>query len=285
MDRHLIALDMDGTLLNSENRVTERTQRTLQLLADMGHYIVPATGRTLCLLPEELGAVRGINFAVLENGSLVWDYGQERAVVRRLLPQGKAKEILDEAYGGKFMEALGRMGRGFCYAEIFVDGKAYADIRSIVGLSESSLGENFERYFLENHEFVEHLENQRWLLDRVSKINLYFEEEEFGQRVRENWRKIREVSLTTSVGGNVEFNAAETNKGIGLSGLMEYLNIPKERVIAIGDNENDLEMFARAGTAVAMENAKEMVKKAARKVTLSNDCDGVAVFLETYFGL
>ena len=96
MDRHLIALDMDGTLLNSENRVTERTQRTLQLLADMGHYIVPATGRTLCLLPEELGAVRGINFAVLENGSLVWDYGQERAVVRRLLPQGKAKEILED---------------------------------------------------------------------------------------------------------------------------------------------------------------------------------------------
>ena len=42
MDRHLIALDMDGTLLNSENRVTERNQRPLQLLADMGHYIVQA---------------------------------------------------------------------------------------------------------------------------------------------------------------------------------------------------------------------------------------------------
>ena len=62
--------------------------------------------------------------------------------------------------------------------------------------------------------------------------------------------------------------------------LQQHLGISKQKCIAIGDNENDLEMFAQVHMAVAMGNAKAHVKRAADEVTLSCDEDGVAVFLE-----
>ncbi len=71
------------------------------------------------------------------------------------------------------------------------------------------------------------------------------------------------IYTTTSVAGNAEFTAEGINKGRGLAILKERLAIPKEQIIAIGDNENDVEMFKEAGISVAMENAKDPVKQQA----------------------
>ena len=53
MEKYIIAVDMDGTLLNSENKISERNRNVLQRLIDDGHYVVPATGRTRELIPQE----------------------------------------------------------------------------------------------------------------------------------------------------------------------------------------------------------------------------------------
>ena len=66
---------------------------------------------------------------------------------------------------------------------------------------------------------------------------------------------------------------------------MDRLGIEPDRVIAIGDNDNDLEMFAEAGHAVAMGNAAPNIKAAANHQTTDNDHDGAAVFLEEFFRL
>ena len=56
MEKYIIAVDMDGTLLNSENKISERNKNVLQRLIDDGHYVVPATGRTRELIPQEFCA-------------------------------------------------------------------------------------------------------------------------------------------------------------------------------------------------------------------------------------
>lgn len=71
-----------------------------------------------------------------------------------------------------------------------------------------------------------------------------------------------------------------SNKGIAVKKLLEILNIKKEEAIAIGDDNNDLSMFEQVGYKVAMGNAIDIVKEKADEITLSNDEDGVAVFLE-----
>lgn len=62
--------------------------------------------------------------------------------------------------------------------------------------------------------------------------------------------------------------------------MLEILNIKKEEAIAIGDDNNDLSMFEQVGYKVAMENAIDSVKQKADEITLSNDEDGVAIFLD-----
>lgn len=61
MEKYIIAVDMDGTLLNSENKISERNRNVLQRLIDDGHYVVPATGRTRELIPQEFSVLRGVN--------------------------------------------------------------------------------------------------------------------------------------------------------------------------------------------------------------------------------
>ena len=71
-----------------------------------------------------------------------------------------------------------------------------------------------------------------------------------------------------------------SNKGNAVRKLLEILNIPKEDTIAIGDDNNDLSMFEQVGYTVAVNNAIDIVKEKSDEITLSNDEDGVAVYLE-----
>ena len=71
-----------------------------------------------------------------------------------------------------------------------------------------------------------------------------------------------------------------SNKGNAVKKLLEILNISKNEAIAIGDDNNDLAMFEQVGYRVAVDNAIDVVKEKANEITLSNDDDGVAVFLE-----
>nr|WP_296964822.1 Cof-type HAD-IIB family hydrolase [uncultured Mediterraneibacter sp.] len=273
MEKYLIALDMDGTLLNSQGKITKRTVEVLKRLIQRGHYIVPASGRALTLLPKEILELEGIQFAVLENGSVVWDWKNQCAIKQYPLPKGIVKEILED---------IEQLITSDYYVEVIADGKAYADIAIQEGLNHTRIDGNFAEYMKENHIFLEQLSSQTELLNTAEKLNVYFEDNLISKKIREKWKAEPQLSVTTSVSGNAEFNAAGVNKGCGIEILKEYLHISKDRCIAIGDNENDLEMFEQVQIAVAMGNAKDYVKRAADEVTLSCDEDGVAAFLEEY---
>ena len=70
-EKYMIAVDMDGTLLNNKGKITERTLNTLKTLLDAGHYVVPASGRAFPILPEEIKSLSGIQYAILENGAVI----------------------------------------------------------------------------------------------------------------------------------------------------------------------------------------------------------------------
>ncbi|WP_419151931.1 HAD-IIB family hydrolase [Aeribacillus alveayuensis] len=78
----------------------------------------------------------------------------------------------------------------------------------------------------------------------------------------------------------LENNIYGVNKAVGLQKIASYYNIPQERIIAFGDEDNDLEMLQYAGLGVAMGNAIPEVKAAANYVTKTNEEDGVALFLQ-----
>ena len=75
------------------------------------------------------------------------------------------------------------------------------------------------------------------------------------------------------------------NKAVGLQKVAHYFDIPKDRIIAFGDEDNDLEMIDYAGVGVAMGNAIDELKSVAKHVTTTNEQDGIGTFLEAYLKL
>ena len=171
------------------------------------------------------------------------------------------------------------------YAEVISDGKVYADSLDREYFLTAEIEGNFAEYMLSNHAYVKRLEDQSEILKKAEKINIFFEDVLLSKKIREKWQKVKGIYTTTSVAGNAEFTAEGINKGRGLPILKKTLAIPKEQIIAIGDNENDVEMFKEAGISVAMENAKDPVKQQADFVAADNDHDGAAEFLEQFLKL
>lgn len=284
-DRYWIAVDMDGTLLNSRGQITDRTLAVLQKCLDQGHHVLPATGRALPLLPEKIKALRGISYGVLGNGSVVWNWKRECAWYTKRLPEGSALQILRDVRELYHMqqEKEGEVSR--YYAEVIADGKVYADGLDRQYFLTAKIEGNFAEYMLSNHVYVEKLEEQQEILEKAEKVNIFFEDVSFSEKIREKWQNVKGIYTTTSVAGNAEFTAEGVNKGRGLAILKERLTIPEDHLIAIGDNENDVEMFKEAGISVAMGNAKDPVKQQADFVAADNDHDGAAEFLEKFLKL
>ena len=280
MEKYIIAVDMDGTLLNSENRISVRTRNVLQRLIDEGHYVVPATGRTRELIPQEFSVLHGVKWGIVENGCVVWDYDKNEMIWRKTMPKGMVSRILQD------VKESGIQG---WIAEAYANGIAYSDADAgdfVASVADKNILEKtFVDYFLCRHEFVKDFYNQTELLDQAEKVNIYFDNLDNSRALREKWKNLDDVAVTTSVSGNAEFNAAGVDKGVGLAMLRTKLGIDRMHVIAFGDNENDLEMLEGAGIGVAMGNSKQYVKDAADQVTGDNDHDGVAEFLEKFFDL
>ena len=274
MEKYIIAVDMDGTLLNSENKISERNRNessgVLQRLIDDGHYVVPATGRTRELIPQEFSVLRGVKWGIVENGCVVWDYDKNEMIWRKTMPKGMVSKIL------KDVEDSGAKG---WIAEAYANGIAYsdADARDYVAsvADKDLLEKTFVDYFLSRHKYVKDFYHQEDILDQAEKINIYFDDMENSRELREKWKDLDDVAVTTSISGNAEFNAAGVDKGVGLAMLRTKLGIDRMHVIAFGDNENDLEMLEGAGIGVAMGNAKDEVKAKADFVCKSVEEDGI----------
>ena len=95
----------------------------------------------------------------------------------------------------------------------------------------------------------------------------------------------KSIYMAQTLWNFLEIMDVKVSKGQGLKSIMEHCSLKPEEVIAFGDEENDLPMFAVAGFSVAPSNAKDHVKAAADIVIGSNAEDGVAAFLEEFFSL
>ena len=270
MEKYIIAVDMDGTLLNSENKISERNRNVLQRLIDDGHYVVPATGRTRELIPQEFSVLRGVKWGIVENGCVVWDYDKNEMIWRKTMPKGMVSKILKDVENS---DAKGWI------AEAYANGIAYsdADARDYVAsvADKDLLEKTFVDYFLSRHVYVRDFYHQKDILDQAEKINIYFDDMETSRALREKWKDLDDVAVTTSISGNAEFNAAGVDKGVGLAMLRTKLGVDRMHVIAFGDNENDLEMLEAVGCGVLMGNAPSELQKHFSFVTKSNDQDGI----------
>ena len=237
----LIALDMDGTLLNSDKKISEMNRKWIERAVEHGYTVMFATGRgvqTASPYVEELG-LRSPLISV--NGGEVWE--APKVLLRRHeMKLDHIRELLDLAE------------REDCWYWAYTTEGMFNKTR-----------------------WVDDPASFKWL-----KFGFYSEDAEQLARIRELVEATGFYEITNSHVFNIELNPAGISKASGIQEVCKLLEIRMEEVIACGDSLNDLAMIRAVGLGVAMGNAQEEVKLAAKAVTATNDEDGVAEVIRTY---
>ncbi len=269
MSIRLIALDLDGTVLNDQKELTPRTAAALTAAARRGVLIVPATGRTATGIPAELLALPGVRYAITANGARVLDLADGSSLCEAYIPRATA------------LAAYDRLMQYDCLVDIFQDGQGYTTAANFARLPDYAPA-NLLGYIGSTRQKLEDMRAFVASQDRgIEKFTMFFRDD--GARSRA-WAEMEQMGLAavSSLPKNMELNAPGVNKGKGLQMLAEALGLPAASLMACGDGGNDLEMVRAAGLGVAMANAFDEVKAAARFVTRSNNEDGVAYAVEKF---
>lgn len=269
----LIAIDMDGTFLDDDKNAPKANLEALRECAKRGIEIVPATGRTLPGVPEEIKNLPGVRYAITTNGASVADLktgtiiseckiSNELAVAVMEIAKNSPDEIMYDAY----MD-----GVGYTTDYFYNNLEHYVLTTGVVELVKKT-----RRPVEDNIAYIKESGKE------VDKINMFFVDMGARQRMREELSKIPGIIVTSAISNNLEINADGADKGGALIRLAEHLGIKKEETMAFGDGENDLSMIKMAGIGVAMENAEESVKAVADHITVTNNEAGVAAAIHRF---
>lgn len=267
----LIALDLDGTLLNSEKRLSQRNEKALRECIRRGIEIVPCTGRIWKGIPEFLREFPGIRYAITVNGAAIVDIQKKEEIDQRKFCAAQAIEILELAKGFNTMY------------DAYIEGQGYGEKRFMDHMDSYGIPPVVQKMVRDTRVIVpDVVEKVKREQRDVEKINYFFGDLEERARAREELLKRSDVIVSSSFQFNLEINAVGATKGEGILRLASYLGIEPEATMGFGDGENDLSMMQKAGLGIAMANGEDIVKQAADYVTDSNDLDGVAKAIEKF---
>lgn len=290
----LVALDLDGTLLNREGHVTPRTRAALQAAVDKGVYIVPATGRPLASLPPEVAQLPGIRYVITCNGAAVWDLGADPvgAVYSRYSNAKEHRTSTPVCLLHSLMPVeTAREAFAVCESfhadlRIFSDGYACTDARSIaLAAARAAKKDGTEACQPNDGRFTILRDAAEWMSRNafaIEKLCVFFETPQQAAAALPRFRAVPGVEIVQGSPKNVEVTAAGVDKGEALRALADRLGVPHESTLAVGDSENDRAMLQKAGVAAVMANGMPEIRALAHLVSKADcDHDGVAEILET----
>lgn len=270
MNYKLVAIDMDGTLLNSNNEISKRTCDAIEAATKQGVHIVLATGRILksaehYAMDIDLNSyILACNGAIIMNKSkdIIYSQPMNLDIAKKVMELGQELGIYYHFYD-----------RSKFYSNIYIK-----EIANYYNTSTLKLkGQSIDIDIFEDYNELLNRENFE-----VYKFLFIDDVKEKLEKLRQELSGFKEINVSSSWDNNLEIMDNRVSKGMGLDFLSKKLNIDPKEIIAIGDNENDLSMIQFAGLGVAMENGDEAIKNQADIVTRTNDEDGVARIIEKY---
>ena len=285
----MVAVDLDGTMLNSYGEVTENTKRVVKQTIEKGTEVVIASGRTIDSIKEIAKDIGASKYIIAGNGAVLYDTKTEKILYENYIPLNKALEIID----------------------ICEQNSIYYNVYTNKSIIADSLRYNVLYYYKEN---LKKDDSKKTSITLVDNIPNYIKEMK-----NEKIMKIIVCDITKSVFKSIikmftplqdvdvldishmarkiikhgstqipieyyytEISMKEVNKWNAIEYLINKLNIKKEEVITIGDNMNDKEMIEQAGLGIAMKNCVSRIKEIADFITDDNNNEGVANAIEKF---
>ncbi len=285
----LVAIDLDGTLLDSYGEVSEENRMAIKKCVENGIYVVLASGRTISSvsnLAKELGADK---YIISGNGAVIYDFEKDEIVYNRFLTKKQVLEI----------------------ARICEENSIFYNVYSEDEIITKSLNYNVLFYHKEN---AKKSEDKRTNINIVYDINKYIENSStdnylkvticeenkavFNSIIRKikhidsldildvaymSRKKIKDGTNDVSISYYyTEITNKNVNKWSAIKFLIDKLGIESSEVMAIGDNINDKEMIINSGLGVIMQNSSPLMKIYSDVIVPNNNESGVAKALKMF---
>lgn len=267
MRTRLVALDVDGTLLDSNHRVSSRTRTTLEAVRRSGHVVVLASSRSPQGLEPVLEQCSGsANWVIACQGAVVTEtptVARDRAMVDSPIPTSIALSVADRATD---------LGGSVCW---YVWDRLL--VRRITDAVHREVAITGEKPEVQHH-------GLRGSPSPHKILAIFDDDTQAARFLQQSQKDGTGIQAVLSKPGYVEITAHGVDKGRALEHLARVLGMTKRDIIAIGDGENDVALLRAAGTAVAMGNASTRLLEVADHITATNDQDGVANALEAFIG-
>ncbi|GEP84909.1 hydrolase [Staphylococcus piscifermentans] len=276
-----IFLDMDGTILQHNNKVSDETAEIIKKLRQVGYKVFIATGRSFDeiknLTPEgfEIDGVISSNGTRGDaEGKMIFAHSLTYNAVQQIIKEAKAQHIYYEVFpfSGKRMI----LNEDYEWITKMIEGDTPPNNVSISEWNSRKTALNG------NVDWVDEIPETKF-----SKIYMFTPDLEKVTSFREHLieeKDTLQISVSNSSRYNAETMAAGIDKGTGIKEMIEYFNIPQSATLVIGDSDNDRSMFAFGHYTVAMKNARPEIQALAKDVTsYDNEENGAARYLEEHF--
>lgn len=265
-----IVSDLDGTLISSDNEVSEENLDAIDRMHNAGVRFIVLTGRTLYEVPLELRHNDSIDYIIYSNGVGIWD--RKRGLLKN--------NFIDDEKAKKVFEILSEYET---FTEIYSGGRPYVDA--------SKFDLEHLLYYKIDKGFIPEMNKSRVKIpslrkiiddsnDKVEMFDVFFRYEKERQECLKRLKNdFDDLFVTSSMSNNLEIVRAGNSKGNTLIEFCNKMGIDIKSVTVLGDSRNDISAFETDAKGYAVANACDELKNLADKVICSND-ENVMRFME-----
>ena len=289
MKYKLVAIDLDGTLLDSHGEVSEENKQAIKKLKDQGAEIVITSGRmssSIKEIAEEIGANK---YFISGNGSMIYDIEQNKIIYNNTLSKEKVLKIIKICEKNSIYCSINTE------SSIITNNLAYNTL--VYNYENSKKAENKITKINVVNDLYEYINSTNTSL--ITKITICDDNEIVFKRMLKIFKEIPEINVleVSHISKKViksgtenidikyyytEITNENVNKWKAIDFLINNLRIKKEETVAIGDNINDIEMIQNAGLGIIMGDSALSTKKLGNIITKSCDESGVAYAINNY---
>ena len=285
----LVAIDLDGTMLDSFGQVTENTKKVIQKTIEKGTDVIIASGRPIDSIKTIAKEIGSNKYFIAGNGALIYDIQKDEILYEKYMNKQKVLEII------KICEENSIAYNVYTDKTILATSLKY----NVLYYHKENLKKQEEKRthinIVENmYEYIQKMKEERFL-----KITICDDSKTVFQSIIRKLEKIKDIEIldvshmsrkliqqgTEEVPIEyyyTEISSKDVDKWFAIEFLMQKLNLKKEEIVAIGDNVNDKKMIEQAGLGIAMGQSMPQLKEIADYVTDANCEEGVAKALSKF---
>ena len=270
LNYEIIATDLDGTLLNTRDTVSPENLAAIHEMAQMGAFVVPSSGRTLGEIPACVRDIPDVRYIIHSDGAVIYDKKAARPLDSRCMTGDALCRVLDIFYSYETLLTV-RAG-GVLYVSADEQREDIYDSYRMIKAYQTAMltlavpQKNFKEFC--------------YSLPEIEMICTFFRYDDELDRCRKQFLADGAFGVAASTATNLEVYDVNAGKGNALVRLASLLGTPKEKTVAVGDSENDIDNLAHAGLALAMKNATDDVKSVAHEIICHNDEHAMKYILE-----